>query len=76
MTTVTDRIARWLAFCGISRDQLADAIGMPSGALRDYLAVGMVPARHIDALAVILDVEPSWLVRGKGASPCWWTVRP
>lgn len=75
MTTPTDRIARWLAFCGISRDQLAAAVGADAAKLRDYLAVGMVPVRHIEDIADLLDASPSWLIMGRGEPPCWWPSR-
>lgn len=74
MTTLTDRIARWLAFCGITQAQLARSVGMTPQQLQKLMAGKVLRSKHLQGLAKMMDTTPGWLTDGMGEAPVWWST--
>lgn len=74
MTTITDRIARWLAFCGISQAQLARSVGMTPQQLQKLMAGKVRRSKHLQGLAKAMETTPGWLTDGMGDAPVWWST--
>ena len=72
MTTITDRIARCLAFCGITQAQLARSVGMTPQQLQKLMAGKVRRSKHLQGLAKMMDTTPGWLTDGMGEAPAWW----
>lgn len=64
------RIAEARRRAGLGRDELGDHLGVRSATVRRWENGGSSPRpNHLDRLADVLGVSPSWLVDGRGESP-------